>query len=101
MPLAETDFASSNNIGAVSAKEEVWEVTAQVAGYTASLAVLHALDTLLIPLTSDGEGRVADGALLLGVLWASCQGLVSGTLLRHHVHKEIQEEPMFAGQGRQ
>jgi hypothetical protein len=42
--VVQTHFAASGNVGAVAAKEEVWEVSAQLAGYAASVAVLSALE---------------------------------------------------------
>ena len=41
--VIQTHFAASNNVGAVAAKEEVWEVFGQLAGYAASLALLKGL----------------------------------------------------------
>ena len=41
--VIQTHFATSNNVGAVAAKEEVWEVVGQLTGYAASLALLQAL----------------------------------------------------------
>ena len=38
------DLQASNNVGDVAAKEEVWEVSAQMVGIAASVAVLGALD---------------------------------------------------------
>ena len=43
--VVQTHFALANNQGAVGAKEEVWEVTGQLAGYTASIALLQALES--------------------------------------------------------
>jgi hypothetical protein len=34
-------------VGAVAAKEEVWEVVAQLSGYALSIAVLAALDDIV------------------------------------------------------
>jgi hypothetical protein len=41
--VVQTHFAASGNVGAVAAKEEVWEVSAQLAGYAASVLLLQAL----------------------------------------------------------
>ena len=41
--VIQTHFAASNNVGAVAAKEEVWEVFGQLTGYAASLALLKGL----------------------------------------------------------
>lgn len=47
MAYLTTDFARDNNVGAVAAKEEVWEVVAQLSGYALSIAVLAALDDIV------------------------------------------------------
>lgn len=47
--VIQTHFAVENNIGDVSAKEEVWETSAQLVGIAASVALLSALETLGIP----------------------------------------------------
>jgi hypothetical protein len=39
----QTHFAASGNVGAVAAKEEVWEVSAQLAGYGLSVLLLNEL----------------------------------------------------------
>lgn len=41
---SQTHFAASGNVGAVAAKEEVWEVAAQMAGFAVSVAALKALE---------------------------------------------------------
>eukprot|EP00775_Hariotina_reticulata_P012982 gene12982-13111_t len=41
--VIQTHFAATGNVGAVAAKEEVWEVSAQLAGYVASVLVLQSL----------------------------------------------------------
>ena len=41
--MIQTHFAAANNVGAVAAKEEVWEVVGQLTGYACSLALLQAL----------------------------------------------------------
>ena len=61
--VVQTHFAAAgNNVGAVAAKEEVWEVAAQLAGYAASVALLQALD-----------GADAPAGAVVGV-WAAVQG---------------------------
>ena len=47
--VIQTHFALENNIGDVSAKEEVWEVAAQLIGIAASVATLSALEQLGTP----------------------------------------------------
>lgn len=47
--VIQTHFAVENNIGDVSAKEEVWETSAQLVGIAASVALLSALETLGTP----------------------------------------------------
>ncbi|KAG2489606.1 hypothetical protein HYH03_011886 [Edaphochlamys debaryana] len=42
--VIQTHFARAQNVGAVAAKEEVWEVTAQMLGLVASVAALRALE---------------------------------------------------------
>jgi hypothetical protein len=42
--VVQTHFAATGNVGAVAAKEEVWEVAAQLAGYAASVALLQGLE---------------------------------------------------------
>ncbi|EFJ42799.1 hypothetical protein VOLCADRAFT_119273 [Volvox carteri f. nagariensis] len=42
--VIQTHFARSQNVGAVAAKEEVWEVAAQMVGLMASVAVLRTLE---------------------------------------------------------
>eukprot|EP00878_Enallax_costatus_P007114 GHUV01007456.1.p1 GENE.GHUV01007456.1~~GHUV01007456.1.p1 ORF type:complete len:570 (+),score=144.92 GHUV01007456.1:464-2173(+) len=41
--VIQTHFAAAGNVGAVAAKEEVWEVSAQLLGYSLSLLLLNAL----------------------------------------------------------
>jgi hypothetical protein len=43
--VVQTHFAAKNNVGDVSAKEEVWEVTAQMTGLAMSVALLTFLGT--------------------------------------------------------
>jgi hypothetical protein len=47
--VVQTYFGAANNVGDVAAKEEVWEVTAQLVGLAASVAVLSLLDVLGMP----------------------------------------------------
>jgi hypothetical protein len=47
--VIQTHFALSNNIGDVSAKEEVWETSAQLVGIAASVLLLSVLETFQIP----------------------------------------------------
>jgi hypothetical protein len=47
--VVQTHFAAKNNVGDVSAKEEVWEVTAQMTGLAASVAILSFLETTGTP----------------------------------------------------
>ncbi|GIL86926.1 hypothetical protein Vretimale_15536 [Volvox reticuliferus] len=42
--VIQTHFARAQNVGAVAAKEEVWEVVAQMAGLIASVALLRVLE---------------------------------------------------------
>jgi hypothetical protein len=41
--VIQTHFAAAGNVGAVAAKEEVWEVSAQLTGYALSVLLLQAL----------------------------------------------------------
>lgn len=41
--VVQTHFAASGNVGAVAAKEEVWEVSAQLTGYALSVMLLQQL----------------------------------------------------------
>lgn len=41
--VIQTHFAATGNVGAVAAKEEVWEVTAQLTGYALSVLLLQQL----------------------------------------------------------
>lgn len=47
--VIQTHFAVANNIGDVSAKEEVWETSAQLVGIAASVALLSLLEALNLP----------------------------------------------------
>ncbi|KAJ9527537.1 hypothetical protein QJQ45_025813 [Haematococcus lacustris] len=67
--VIQTHFARANNVGAVAAKEEVWEVVAQLGGYAASLAVLTALDEVMTASGLQGQGA---GLEIVGV-WAVVQ----------------------------
>lgn len=42
--VVQTHFSATNNVGDVAAKEEVWEVSAQLLGLAASVAVLSAIE---------------------------------------------------------
>ena len=42
--VVQNHFAAAGNVGAVAAKEEVWEVAGQLAGYAASVLALEALE---------------------------------------------------------
>lgn len=62
--VIQTHFAVSGNVGAVAAKEEVWEVCAQLTGYAMSVLVLEALQD-----TGEPElGTAAAAAVELGCL---------------------------------
>ena len=41
--VVQNHFAAAGNVGAVAAKEEVWEVSAQLVGYAASVLLLEML----------------------------------------------------------
>ncbi|GIL51565.1 hypothetical protein Vafri_7534 [Volvox africanus] len=58
--VIQTHFARAQNVGAVAAKEEVWEVVAQMAGLIASVALLRVLE----------ETGSADGVISA---WATIQ----------------------------
>ncbi|GAB4822423.1 hypothetical protein N2152v2_009469 [Parachlorella kessleri] len=60
--VVQTYFAAANNVGDVSAKEEVWEVVGQLLGLAASVATLKALDL---------TGQPADFVV---PVWAAVQG---------------------------
>ncbi|KAI8463307.1 MAG: vitamin B6 photo-protection and homoeostasis-domain-containing protein [Monoraphidium minutum] len=60
--VIQTHFAAAGNVGAVAAKEEVWEVSAQLAGYAASIALLQALEG-----TDSWQPVVGAWALVQGV----------------------------------
>jgi hypothetical protein len=47
--VVQTHFAAKNNVGDVSAKEEVWEVTAQMTGLALSVALLSFLEATGTP----------------------------------------------------
>lgn len=63
------DFAAANNVGAVAAKEEVWEVSAELLGTVLSLALLHTLASL------PEDGSTDKAALTVGT-WAVLQAMV-------------------------
>jgi len=66
--VVQTHFAASGNVGAVAAKEEVWEVAAQLAGYAASVAVLQSLEGTGACLWW-GVGGQSVAVTCSGVLW--------------------------------
>ena len=47
--MVQTHFSAANNVGDVAAKEEVWEVAAQMVGLAASVALLSMLDAMGTP----------------------------------------------------
>lgn len=47
--VIQNHFASGNNVGDIAAKEEVWEVAAQMAGLAASVGVLRSLESAGVP----------------------------------------------------
>ena len=47
--VIQNHFASGNNVGDIAAKEEVWEVAAQMAGLAASVGVLRSLENAGVP----------------------------------------------------
>jgi hypothetical protein len=47
--VVQTHFAEGNNVGDVAAKEEVWEVVAQLLGLAASVGLLSALEAARAP----------------------------------------------------
>ncbi len=65
------DFARDQNVGAIAAKEEVWEVIAQLFGYAASLAVLSGVDAFI----AEQQDGVTTGSELVAI-WALVQGTV-------------------------
>eukprot|EP00891_Asterochloris_glomerata_P007747 jgi/Astpho2/7747/e_gw1.00116.24.1_t len=60
--IIQTHFARSRNVGDVSAKEQVWEVAAQLTGLVGSIAVLRAIEA-----THHPENIVPTWALLQGL----------------------------------
>ena len=62
--VIQNHFALTSNVGDVSAKEEVWEVTAQLIGLAASVAALEVL-----------QGQDGDAALLIVGSWTFAQTL--------------------------
>eukprot|EP00892_Ulva_mutabilis_P001100 jgi/Ulvmu1/10991/UM007_0171.1 len=64
--VIQNHFATRGNVGDVAAREEIWEVTAQLVGLAASVALLRALDAA----TSAG----ADAAATVIGTWAVVQG---------------------------
>jgi hypothetical protein len=47
--VVQTHFAAGNNVGDVAAKEEVWEVTAQMVGLALSVGLLSVLESVGVP----------------------------------------------------
>lgn len=72
--VVQTHFAAIGNVGAVAAKEEVWEVTGQLLGYAASVATLQYLEE-------------ADSWRTVAGLWAAIQGV--HVLLRYISLKQL------------
>ncbi|KAF5831472.1 vitamin B6 photo-protection and homoeostasis-domain-containing protein [Dunaliella salina] len=79
--VIQTHFAASNNVGAVAAKEEVWEVSAELVGTVSSLALLNALAAL----PDDGS---VDKATITVTTWAFIQAVHVG--LRYLAMKSLQ-----------
>ncbi|KAK9788157.1 hypothetical protein WJX73_001836 [Symbiochloris irregularis] len=48
--IIQTHFALQNNVGDISAKEEVWEVAAQLTGLASSVAILRAIEASHVPI---------------------------------------------------
>lgn len=63
--VIQNHFATRGNVGDVAAREEIWEVTAQLVGLAASVAVLQALESA----TSSG----ANAATSVIATWAAVQ----------------------------
>jgi hypothetical protein len=59
--VIQNHFAAKNNVGAVAAKEEVWEVAAQLVGLSTSVALLRSE-----PVTSSYGAFFAAWAILIG-----------------------------------
>jgi len=66
--VIQTHFAAAGNVGAVAAKEEVWEVTAQLAGFALSVAALTSLEAAVGGGAGDGEW-----AAPVAAAWAAAQ----------------------------
>jgi Vitamin B6 photo-protection and homoeostasis len=62
--VIQNHFALESNVGDVAAKEEVWEVTAQLAGLALSIGVLELL-----------EGQSGNAAVKIVGAWCVAQGL--------------------------
>lgn len=75
--VIQNHFAKVNNIGDVSAKEEVWETTAQLVGIAASVALLRGL-----------EAVSADDASVVVPAWFAVQGL--HVVVRWHALRVLQ-----------
>lgn len=63
--VIQNHFATRGNVGDVAAREEIWEVTAQLVGLAASVALLQALDSA----TASGGGAATT---VIGT-WAAVQ----------------------------
>lgn len=74
------DFAVANNVGSVSAKDEVWEVVAQLSG--ALLLPGPTPLALLRPRRSLGHGVTCLDASQAGACWHVCFRDRSSTLVR-------------------
>ncbi|KAG1677058.1 hypothetical protein FOA52_001228 [Chlamydomonas sp. UWO 241] len=72
--VVQTHFAAANNVGAVAAKEEVWEVVGQLSGLLASITLLQVLE-------STGSSQYVVAA------WALSQG--THVLLRRHALSKL------------
>lgn len=72
--VVQNHFAAGNNVGDVAAKEEVWEVTAQMVGLALSVGLLSILETVGVP-----EAVIP--------LWVGIHG--SHVFLRYHALKQL------------
>lgn len=76
--VVQTHFAAEgDNVGAVAAKEEVWEVSAQMAGFACSVALLQTLQSVAsaaeeAQLEQGGQGPAA-GAVIVCAAWLVLQ----------------------------
>lgn len=79
--VIQNHFAASGNVGAVAAKEEVWEVTAQLAGYALSVALLQQLQD-----AGGGADEGGEGAVVIrgGLFWgAGGEAIICVSVCRH------------------